>query len=389
MNTAQLPSRLLQLDVLRGIAILGILLLNIPSMGIIIAGYVDFSPALVSDQILQTINAFLFDGRFRSIFSLLFGIGLYIQYQKTLGFEGGDHLRIKSRLKWLLVFGILHCWFIWAGDILIIYALSGMFILKYIHLSSTDLLNKGFQFTVVGLIISLLEALLGIYFDDVGHLTRSSAAFLTYYQTIELGYVNYFIEQLFYTVANIVFFPIYMFYFSGVMLLGIGLYKSGVFSEGLTRRQLIQLTVLTIFVSAIDAYCRLVFPLEGFYLMMTFSSLSGLLMALLIVHWIVRCVNKCHALVQWLVQLLAQTGRVAFSLYILQSLVMVSLFRFIQPELLLTVSRVDYLLVAIIYTVFQLLLVHSYFKFFTIGPLETIWRKVTKKPRVRVDSLIQ
>ena len=375
MNTVHASPRFFQLDVLRGVAILGLLLLNISAMGFVALGYVNFSPILLSDQIVDVVNALLFDGRFRSLFSLLFGIGLFLQMQKLTQDGMVELSPIKSRLKWLLVFGILHCTFIWAGDILIIYALSGLFILKYIHLPTDKMLNTAIKFIAVGLIILLLEGLLGLYFDEQGDIYRNSETFLSLYQTISLGYFEYLSEQIVYTLANIIFFPIYMFYFSGVMLLGVALYKKGLFSVGLSNSQLHILVKLIIFVSVLDALCRWYYPLTGFYLVMSFSSLSGLLMAIAITHYIVKYMNDRNVIYQ----LLAKTGRLAFTLYILQSIVMVTLFRFITPELLLTFTRTDYLLMACAFILIQLAFSFVYFQIFNIGPLEKLWRLLIKK----------
>lgn len=344
-------------------------------MGFVTLGYVNFSPVLRLDQIIDVVNAFLFDGRFRSLFSLLFGIGLFLQMQRLTQDGIVELSPIKSRLKWLLVFGILHCTFIWAGDILIIYALSGLFALKYIHLPTNKMLNTAIKFIVVGLIILFLEGLLGLYFDEQGEIYRDSETFLSLYQTINLGYFEYFTEQIVYTLVSIIFFPLYMFYFSGVMLLGAALYQKGLFSLGLNTSNLHTLIKLIVFVSIFDAFIRWYYPLIGFYLVMSLSSLSGLLMAIVIIHYVIKFMNNQNVIYQ----LLAKTGRLAFTLYILQSVVMVTLFRFINPELLLTFSRSDYLLMACIFILIQLAFSFVYFQFFKIGPLEKLWRILIKK----------
>ena len=72
--------RIQSIDILRGIAILGILFMNIYFHGSLITGYGELSPKPVMDTFIETINTIFFDGRFRTLFCLLFGAGLAIQY---------------------------------------------------------------------------------------------------------------------------------------------------------------------------------------------------------------------------------------------------------------------------------------------------------------------
>jgi len=82
-ETTTYPSnpRLLYLDFLRGIAVLGLLTMNISTMGLFSPETV-MSAELISDKWIRALQALLLDGRFRSIFCLLFGIGLYLQFTR-------------------------------------------------------------------------------------------------------------------------------------------------------------------------------------------------------------------------------------------------------------------------------------------------------------------
>ena len=120
-DQAGLPvrDRVLTLDVLRGIAVGGILLANV----IVFFGLTFLSRDQVAalatttaDQAALWLEHVLIDQKFYSIFSLLFGIGFGIQLSR-----GGDAAlpRFKRRLRILLAIGAIHAFFIWAGDILI------------------------------------------------------------------------------------------------------------------------------------------------------------------------------------------------------------------------------------------------------------------------------
>jgi uncharacterized protein len=117
--------RVLALDVLRGIAVGGILLANV----IVFFGLTFLSreraAALshtTADHIAVLFEHVFVDQKFYSIFSLLFGIGFGVQLSR-----GGDVAvpRFKRRLRILLAIGAIHAFLIWAGDILMLYALLG------------------------------------------------------------------------------------------------------------------------------------------------------------------------------------------------------------------------------------------------------------------------
>ncbi|MFA3773350.1 hypothetical protein ACEG26_24170, partial [Salmonella enterica] len=74
---------------------------------------------------LYHLQSLLFESRFMSIFSLLFGVGLYIQYQSALAKNLPVQARLSSRLRWLLLFGLLHGFLLFEGDILTLYACCG------------------------------------------------------------------------------------------------------------------------------------------------------------------------------------------------------------------------------------------------------------------------
>ena len=126
-DAAVLPirERIPALDALRGVAVGGILLANV----LVFFGLVFLSPdraaALsntTADHIALFLERVLVDGKFYSVFSLLFGVGFGIQLAR-----GGDAAlpRFRRRLRILLGIGAVHALLIWAGDILMLYALLG------------------------------------------------------------------------------------------------------------------------------------------------------------------------------------------------------------------------------------------------------------------------
>jgi len=118
------------LDALRGLALVGILAVNLAHFaGVGMYGVLHGSPP---DYTLgRAVLAFFFSGKFYTIFAILFGLGLALQYRR-LGEGPAALARLRRRLGWLLGLGALHGVFLFEGDILGTYALVGLFALRYL-----------------------------------------------------------------------------------------------------------------------------------------------------------------------------------------------------------------------------------------------------------------
>ena len=129
------PGRLLQLDVLRGVALFGILLVNIwgYAWGTLSLRYGALpAPAPWLDQAAIFVVAALAEFKFYPIFAFLFGAGLALHtrsLRQQLGSWPAAQTAYKRRLRWLLLIGVLHGLLVWSGDVLSSYALAGMLIL--------------------------------------------------------------------------------------------------------------------------------------------------------------------------------------------------------------------------------------------------------------------
>ena len=132
------------LDILRGFALLGIVLANFPEFSL----YTFLSPEAASsmpsagaDRVVRWLQGIFVDGKFYTIFSLLFGVGFSIILSNAQK-RGADGLRIfYRRMLILLLIGFLHLMFIWSGDILMLYALMGMLLPLFRNMSDRGLLG--------------------------------------------------------------------------------------------------------------------------------------------------------------------------------------------------------------------------------------------------------
>jgi uncharacterized protein len=143
VNDSPLPvrDRIQALDALRGVAVGGILLANVlVFFGLIFlsADRVAAMPTAAADRVAMFFEHVFIDGKFYSVFSLLFGIGFGVQLER-----GGDAAlpRFKRRLRILLGIGAIHAFLIWAGDILMLYALLGFTMPWFARKSNRELVR--------------------------------------------------------------------------------------------------------------------------------------------------------------------------------------------------------------------------------------------------------
>lgn len=121
--------RILTLDVIRGIAVMGILSVNIVGMAMIEDAY--FFPTLYgfhsqADKVMWALNSIFVDGRFRALFSMLFGASLTLVVTRAIEAGKRGWQVHYARMIVLLLFGCIHYYVLWWGDILVNYALVGM-----------------------------------------------------------------------------------------------------------------------------------------------------------------------------------------------------------------------------------------------------------------------
>jgi uncharacterized protein len=122
-------ARLQSLDVVRGVAVMGILLLNIVSFGMPESAYLNpraYGGWQGADLWVYLVNFVLFDGKMRGLFSFLFGASMLLVIERAEAGEQNPARVHYLRMTWLLLFGLAHFFFVWHGDILTLYAVVGM-----------------------------------------------------------------------------------------------------------------------------------------------------------------------------------------------------------------------------------------------------------------------
>ena len=121
--------RIVSLDVIRGVAVMGIFSVNVVAFAMVEAAY--FNPPVygfeqLGDRLVWLLNFVLVDGKMRSLFSMLFGASMLLVADRAeAAGRNGPSVHYR-RMAVLLLFGLAHFYFLWFGDILATYAFVGM-----------------------------------------------------------------------------------------------------------------------------------------------------------------------------------------------------------------------------------------------------------------------
>jgi uncharacterized protein len=151
-TAAQEPNRHVSLDIVRGIAVMGILLLNIIAFGMPFQAYANplaFGGDSPVDMAFWATNFVLADGKMRGLFSVLFGASMLLVVQGAQSKGENPAITHYSRMTWLLLFGAIHAYLIWAGDILMLYAIVGMVAYLFRNMAPQRLVGLGLTFILV------------------------------------------------------------------------------------------------------------------------------------------------------------------------------------------------------------------------------------------------
>ncbi len=152
LPTARVPAP----DIVRGVAVMGILLLNILSFALPQAAYDNpraYGGWHGADLAAWAVNFVLFDGKMRGLFSFLFGASTLLVIERAEAAGRDPVLAHYSRMAWLLVFGLAHLWLVWEGDILAHYAMIGMLAFAMRGLPVPRLLVLGTMLALLGALV--------------------------------------------------------------------------------------------------------------------------------------------------------------------------------------------------------------------------------------------
>lgn len=418
------------LDALRGFALLGILLMNIVGFGFHFSAY--DNPTAAGGSTGWNLGAWvamhiLAEGKMRALFSLMFGAGIILMTSRMEARGSANSADIYYRRNlWLLLFGILHAYLLWLGDILYPYALCSLVLYPFRQISPKRLLliagvlvaltaggNIGMAFKTRSTIEQAQQALAaerqGKALTDEQKTAKEEwekmrKEYLPSREELEKdakAWRGGFLSSLKARAAVVGMFHSMPFYnpFSldiwSMMIAGMAFLKLGILTGERSYRFYAWAAaigyLIGIPVNSITAWLRVD---SGFDIVTRFFTGAtydiGRLSIALAHMSVIMLVCKAGWL-KWLMSPLAATGQMALTNYVMQSVICSTLFCGYGFGLYGRLERIDlYLIVAGIW-VFQMIASPIWLRYFQFGPLEWGWRALTywKRPRFRRVPALQ
>jgi len=384
--------RIATLDILRGFALFGILVMNIQAFAMIAAAYINplaVAPTGAAEYAIWLVSHVFFDKKFITLFTMLFGAGIVLMTQRAEAAGNGALSLHYRRMFWLLVIGLIHAYLIWYGDILTAYALIGMVAVFMRHWSPRRLVIVGLALLAVQ---QVLFALIGAGItmvppEEIAAIAEESWLASSSHALAEIAaYTGGFGEQLAMRIEQslgLQFFGIpteLFFYLLGVMALGMAAFKSGLMTGEWSNRAYARLAATGL---------ALGLPLVGLGVVMnqnadwemTFSlyfgrmpnTLAAPLLAFAYTALVILAARRFGPAMQ---AMFAPVGRMAFSNYLAQSIICTSIFYGHGLGLFMQIDRLGQILIVLAIWVAMPLWSRAWLARFRFGPAEWLWRSL-------------
>ena len=375
--------RYVVLDALRGFALLGIILANFPEFSL--WTFADTAAHTPLDRVVRALQYFFIDGKFYTLFSLLFGISFGIQLENA-GQRTGTFYR---RMSVLFAIGFLHLMLLWSGDILMLYAAMGMLLALFRKLPTRRLLAVAGFFLTLPLLLDIFfphmaDPLEAAYWRLCDRYGITAANFGTWLRDIDgYGDMNRFlrmgaVERMWEFVSSHRYFKVL-----GLFILGFCVGRHRIYADLSAHRTLLR---------RILCICLAVgLPVSALY---TWNYMSGGGTVLRDCLYLLSVYPMGFAYAAGFCLLferrpearpwkyLAASGRMACTNYLGQSVFGVLLFYGIGLGWGAGVDLLTTELIALGVFVFQMFFSRFWLERFFYGPVEWVWRMITHGRRL-------
>lgn len=355
--------RLESIDILRGLALFGVLAVNLVAE-FRVSIFEQFMPQpsepdLINRLVIQFVH-YALELKAFALFSFLFGVGLAMQFER-LANTGRPLYLLTRRLVVLLFFGLIHLLLIWNGDILTEYAVAGLVVLPLLHAS-----RKVLGLTAAGLLalyLALPALPMPVSWPDPAWITNHVEQANEIYRA-----GNWFQVIRFSWDELSALLPLHIYVFPrtiGLFVLGMLAWRSGIFSESAEYKA--NILILGCLLAALGAALTLANESAGL-----FSNLAPVCLALAFAAIILYAVEFAPA--RAFLRPFIASGRMAFTNYIAQSIVFGFLFfgyglgQFgsLRPAPVFALGIAVYLA--------QIYLSKIWLRHYRFGPIEWCWR---------------
>ena len=407
--------RIHALDIMRGIVLFGILLMNINGFGLAGAyGDPTVSGGATGWNLTTwiTTNMF-FEGTMRALFSLLFGVGMFILLsrleKKGAGIKGADiYFR---RLIWLLIFGLIHGYLLlWTGEILYDYALMGFIVYSFRNFVPKNLLILAVILFFCGAIWNYADykrdvkfmndvELAQSYKSENKELTkelkeadfkwqemqykRSPEGIAEYNENMHKGYldiVSFLAPENRHSDENWPY-RYDLWDILSMMLIGISLFKMNVLSAEKSYFFYGLMALIGYGIGLTTNYFEVSYIMENNFSLLSYSKTNITYdlgrVGVAIGHVALIMILCKLPLLKWLKFGLSAVGKMALTNYVMHSVICMIVFTGVGFSMFGKLERHELLYVVFSIWVFQLILSPIWLKYFHFGPLEWIWRNLS------------
>jgi uncharacterized protein len=425
--------RIILLDSLRGIALLGILLMNIPYMGLPEPSFdnplLNHEMGTINEKVWWYVN-WIPEGTQRAIFSMLFGAGIMLFVsrleKRTEGVWPAEYF-IRRQL-WLLVFGLVNAFILlWPGDILFQYSIVGVVAFVFRRLPVKGLLiaacvclilmttrenvdlhrqkDKIYKGEMVAKLDTTKVKLTDIQQEQLGAMTgmkeKSDTAGLRKEMRKNLQKATGSYGKLYAYMSNISANLEFYYTYYGIwdillfMLLGMAFFKSGMLTGQAPAKLYWALFIVGMGAGLLLTWHRLQFMVDqqfnGFNIIkykkfefyeiarsLRSLGLFGLIMLLYKSGWF-----------KWLFALLRPVGQMAFTNYLMQSLMCGLFFFGVGFGMMGKLQRYEIYFVVAAVWIIEIIWSHIWLRYYRFGPLEWCWRSLTywkKQPMRKANT---
>lgn len=391
MDSIQPKKRIIILDVLRGFAILGILLMNIQAFAMPSIAYEnpmsveDFSGMNVFMWFTHTLFA---NGKFMALFSLLFGASVLLILQNAHDKNLRPGKLHYKRNFWLLIIGLFHAYIIWFGDVLVCYALCAILLYLWRNSSPRKLFISGIcVFCVYVLLCLSLYALLLEFPNEIAAEKQTWSSGWQEQQAEtrvwrDGTWTEQFTLRAYFTFEIQTFLFVYygLWYALGWMLIGMSVYKSG-FLRGTYAKSFYLRTAIYGFLGGTAiTLCGIIQHLQQAF---SFEYCTSIGTLWYLVGTIPLALSYAAAIILWCQSnfatkfrhTLASVGRMSLTNYLGQSVICSIIFYHLGffGEL----SRLQQFIVVIMIWTVQIVFSKLWLQKFKFGPCEYMWRYAT------------
>lgn len=381
----QVQERVEILDVIRGFALLGILIANMawfstPAIYLELLGKSIWTD--VWDKVVSSAISLFIEGKFYTMFSFLFGLGFVIFYERAKAKTNSPTLLFYRRLFILLTIGLAHAFFIWHGDILVSYALIGFLLPLFFNRKPKTLFI--WIATLFLILLLIIAASIGTSYDETMQRFLENMLESSLYAYSQGTFADIMAQRAMDTLVGYTQLPVHVLLILPLFLLGLYAGKRGIFKN--TEENLALIRKIWKWSFAIGFTMSIVKYISRNQMDTLAVSIYDLINVKAMIFgdvglsiFYMTSIVLLYQNREWILKLkpLAYVGRMALSNYLFQSIVCTMIFYSYGLALYGQVGPAIGLVLTIVIFTAQIFISRYWLERYRFGPMEWVWRSLT------------